>query len=218
MIQKLEESGKNVTALKLPSGYLSMNEDATKKLLDQKNMMTNIYASYLQDFEVFKMQFGYILKEGVVDSIGGFFENLGSGEGFGGSFKGAMGSLTTTLGSLLMDFGKKALMAQKAIDVIKATFGTGPWGPLAAIALGGVIKGVGQSMKAPKFAQGGIVKGPGLATVGDNPGKFEAIIPIEKMPSIFGKMMGDNNGGQVLVHKFGVNEMYLWLERYKKTL
>jgi tape measure domain-containing protein len=194
-----------------------LNMDISAATLEREKMQ-QLYENYEQDLEAFQQNFGYILKAGIGDSIGTFFEGLASGEGFGGSFKGFMGSLTSTLGGLLMDFGKKALLAEKAIMAIKASFGTGPWAAVGAIALGGIIKGYGQTLKAPKFAQGGIVKGPGLATVGDNPGKFEAIIPIEKMPSIFGKMMGNNNGGQVLVHKFGVNEMYLWLERYKKTL
>lgn len=194
---------------------INMNVSAATK---EQQEMKEVYDGYVQDFENFQKHMGYMLKSGLGDALGEFFVNLGSGGGFGDSFKGMMGNLTTTLGGLLMDFGKKALLAEKAIQVIKASFGSGPWGALAAIALGGVIKGVGQSMKAPKFAQGGIVKGPGLATVGDNPGKFEAIIPIEKMPDIFGKMMGKSNANEVLMAKVGINDLYFGLKRFEKTL
>jgi len=199
----------------IPTTPLNMDRDAAEL---ERERMQNLYEGYTQDLEAFQQNFGYILKDGIGDSIGTFFEGLASGDGFGGSFKGMMGSLTSTLGSLLMDFGKKALLAEKAIAAIKASFGTGPWAAVGAIALGGIIKGYGQTLKAPKFAQGGIVKGPGLATVGDNPGKFEAIIPIEKMPDIFGKMMGQQNTNEVLLAKVGINDLYFGLKRFEKTL
>jgi hypothetical protein len=180
--------------------------------------MLDLYEGYTNDLEAFQANFGYMLKDGLGDSIGTFFENLASGEGFGGSFKGMMGSLTSTLGSLLMDFGKKALLAEKAIAAIKVTFGSGPWAAVGAIALGGIIKGYGQSLKAPKFAQGGIVKGPGLATVGDNPGRFEAIIPIEKMPSIFGKMVQQNNNGYIATVDVALDRLRIGLARLEKNM
>lgn len=159
-----------------------------------RELMNDIYNQYLNDLQNFKNQFGYILKDGMADSIGNFFEGLASGRDVGESFKGAMGSLVSMMGGLLMEFGKKALLAEKAIAAVKATFGTGPWAAIGAIALGGVLKGVGKNMSVPKFAAGGMVSGQMLAMVGDNYSGKEAIIPFEKMGS-FLKMANKANGG-----------------------
>jgi tape measure domain-containing protein len=200
----------------IPNTPLNMDRNPAEL---ERDRMQETYEGYLKDFEDFKENLTFMAANGGLDALGGFFEGLGKGEGFGASFTGMMGSLTSTLGGLLQDFGKKALMTEIAIRNIKLGLGSAGGIGLAigAIALGGIIKGAGQSMKAPKFAQGGIVKGPGLATVGDNPGKFEAIIPIEKMPSIFGKMMGQNTN-EVLLAKVGINDLYFGLKRFEKTL
>ena len=103
-------------------------------------------------------------------------------------------------------FGKsKALaLAQIAVDTAKGISGAiaaGAGQPfplnLAAIGsgVGAVLSGIGQAKAvlsgAPAFAEGGMVTGPMMAMVGDNPSGKEAIIPFEKM----GKFLNMANGG-----------------------
>lgn len=58
----------------------------------------------------------------------------------------------------------------------------------------GVLKGLINSI--PAFAQGGIVSGAQLAMVGDNRSGKEAIIPLEKLPTLM-ERMGGTSGGRV---------------------
>lgn len=62
---------------------------------------------------------------------------------------------------------------------------------LGALALGmGILTGLINSINVPALAQGGITTGPMLAMVGDNRSGKEAIIPLEKLPALMGKMGG----------------------------
>lgn len=74
--------------------------------------------------------------------------------------------------------------------------------PLAAVALAGVagvaasalFSGILGKVKIPALATGGITTGPQLAMVGDNPGGKEAIIPLNRLPSLLSQMGGGGNG------------------------
>jgi len=70
-------------------------------------------------------------------------------------------------------------------------FGAAYAGPPAAAAAAALTAG---ALGLLTFAEGGIVTGPTLAMVGDNPGRTEAIIPIEKLP----KLMEGFRGGNVV--------------------
>lgn len=62
---------------------------------------------------------------------------------------------------------------------------------LGALALGmGILTGLINSINVPALKQGGITTGPMLAMVGDNRSGKEAIIPLEKLPALMGKMGG----------------------------
>ena len=70
---------------------------------------------------------------------------------------------------------------------------TNPYAKLALFGIGaGVISGYLSNI--PALAQGGIAVGPQLAVVGDNRSGREAIIPLEKLPSLMQKMGGGTNG------------------------
>jgi len=68
-----------------------------------------------------------------------------------------------------------------------------PIAKLAALGIGaGILSGFIGNI--PKMAQGGIAVGEQLVTVGDNRSGREAIIPLEKLPSMMEKMgAGGNN-------------------------
>lgn len=119
------------------------------------------------------------------DSLVDFGEDLISGNGFGNAFAALLGQI----GNALMQFGKQALIAEKTIQIVKASFGSGPGAALAAIGAGMAIKLVGQQMKAPRLAKGGMSLGPTYAMIGDNASGKEAVIPFERMGQ-FLKMAG----------------------------
>tara|TARA_R100000081_G_scaffold67454_1_gene35048 strand:+ start:2470 stop:5361 length:2892 start_codon:yes stop_codon:yes gene_type:complete len=61
---------------------------------------------------------------------------------------------------------------------------------LVAASVGlGVLTGLVNSI--PALAEGGITNGPMLAMIGDNRSGKEAVIPLEKLPSLMGKMGGN---------------------------
>ncbi len=85
-----------------------------------------------------------------------------------------------------------AQMVQNALNpenpANQATFG---FAGLGALAIGmGILTGLINSINVPALAQGGITTGPMLAMVGDNRSGKEAIIPLEKLPALMGKMGG----------------------------
>ena len=97
-----------------------------------------------------------------------------------------------------------AQLVQNALDpknpANQASFGLAG---LGALALGmGVLTGLIQSINIPALAKGGITTGPQLALVGDNRSGREAIIPLEKLPSLMQKM-GGVGGTRVYGHLSG---------------
>ena len=107
------------------------------------------------------------------------------------------------------DFGKMALNAIKsaiagiiALGVANAIEKTlaGPAGKLGPIgvgiaALAGGLAAGAFSTLVPSFAGGGVVNGPTIAMIGDNPGRKEAVIPSE--------MWGQMGGGRLSVEVTG---------------
>jgi hypothetical protein len=74
---------------------------------------------------------------------------------------------------------------------------------LGAAALGmGLLTGMIRGIEIPSFSKGGIVQGTQLAMVGDNRSGREAIIPLEKLPSLMQKM-GGYGGTRVYGHLSG---------------
>ena len=79
--------------------------------------------------------------------------------------------------------------------------------PAIASGVAAVVSGIGSAKAAlssvPAFAEGGMVTGPMLAQVGDNPSGKEAIIPFEKM----GKFLNMAGGGGQNVNVTGSFEL-----------
>jgi hypothetical protein len=89
----------------------------------------------------------------------------------------------------------KSYLAQAVAGYISKVVGTlGPLGLAIAAAAPAVVGGLFDAL-IPAFAQGGMVTGPQLAMVGDNPSGKEAIIPFERM----GEFLGKFGGGQQVV-------------------
>ena len=92
----------------------------------------------------------------------------------------------------------------KAKNLGKALLGIG-------LKIGGALLGGGGGLLSSllggisSFASGGIVTGPQLALVGDNPGRKEAIIPSE--------MFGQIGGGGNLEARISGNDLLILLNR-----
>jgi hypothetical protein len=159
-------------------------------LVGDKITILKTEAQRLQEAkEEFHQQNGKNASLTIQNSLLDFGENLAMGAGFGNSFVG----LFTQIGNALIQFGKNALIAEKAIELVKSSFGSGTGGALAAIGTGLAIKLVGQQMKVPKLAKGGMASGPMSVIIGDNPSGKEAVIPFERMGE-FLKMAGYGGG------------------------
>lgn len=137
---------------------------------------------------------------------------LSSGQGM----KGMGRMILTTLADLAIQVGQIAIGVGISIEGIKKALATlnpavAIIAGIALVAIGSFAKselakaaqgrssgGGGASLGVPAFAQGGLVTGPMLAMVGDNPSGKEAIIPFERMGE-FMKMMGGGQSTQQVV-------------------
>jgi tape measure domain-containing protein len=138
---------------------------------------------------------------------------LSSGQGM----KGMGRMILTTLADLAIQVGQIAIGVGISIEGIKKALATlnpavAIIAGIALVAIGSFAKSelakaaqrrssggaAGASLGVPAFAQGGLVTGPMLAMVGDNPSGKEAIIPFERMGE-FMKMMGGGQSAQQVV-------------------
>jgi len=144
---------------------------------------------------------------------------LGESLATGNKLQGVGTMILTTLADLAIQVGQIAIGVGVSVDAIKkalltlnpivaiiagvalVALGSAAKNALANSAGGGGDGGGGGSMSRlgfPAFAQGGLVTGPMLAMVGDNPSGKEAIIPFERMGE-FMKMMGGGQSAQQVV-------------------
>jgi hypothetical protein len=138
---------------------------------------------------------------------------LSSGQGMKGAGRmilGTIADLAIRVGEIAVGVGITIKGIQKALANLNPAVAL--IAGIALIALGSYAKaelaksaqgrsssgGGGASLGVPAFAQGGLVTGPMLAMVGDNPSGKEAIIPFERMGE-FMKMMGGGQGAQQVV-------------------
>ena len=175
-------SRKQVTALNTISlGYIKMKDSAIeasqvltevpKKFKDSATMMVdsmNIIQPFIQGF---------------ANSISESFSKSD------GSFRGFGASMLDVIGDLIIQMGLAAIAASNlaktfAIPIAGAAAG------LAAVALGGVIKGIANRVRSEgfqEFAKGGIVSGPTNALIGEYPGARsnpEVVAPLSKLKSM----------------------------------
>lgn len=146
--------------------------------------------------------FAMSMKEAVLSFFDAFADNLGnaveeavrSGEALqpvGELVAGAAATVLTTLGQIMINVGKTAILTGTAVEGIKKALETlNPALAIAAgialIALAGAVRGslakaADNRAEVPKLARGGITTGETLALIGDNPSGKEAIIPFERM-------------------------------------
>ncbi|SKA29752.1 hypothetical protein SAMN04488128_103168 [Chitinophaga eiseniae] len=126
--------------------------------------------------------------------IGNVIASIVSG---GDSLGASLYKLVGVMGQFIADFGKALIAAATLKIIAEKSLLANPYVALAAgigaVALGEVLRN-----KTPSFATGGgIIGGPQLAMVGDNPGREEYVIPSEVLDRLGG-------GGARVVRVVGV--------------
>jgi len=122
----------------------------------------------------------------------------------------ALSSVVSTMAGFIINFGKTLIAAGTATLAAKVLVKN----PFTAIAAGLIAVAAGTAVqgainKAPSFAQGGgIVGGPQLAVIGDNPGHEEYVIPSEIMDKI-----GSGYDGQHVQLVMRGNDLYAITQR-----
>jgi len=148
------------------------------------------------DYEAITLAAGYSQKE--VDQAEENMRNM-----WKHSAKAALNSARTIV---------KAEIAKGVASTVADALATIPF-PFN-IAAAGVAAGAASLLfdqLVPSFAEGGMVTGPTLAMVGDNPGGKEAIIPWNKLQD----MVGGSSPAEV---KIKGSDLYLVMERYNRTV
>lgn len=142
-------------------------------------------------------------------AIGEAIGNALSGQGIGDAFQ----QLGNFLGNALQALGKQMIALAPIMELIKSSIRAldptkGLLSGIALVAIGGMFK---NALKVPGLAQGGIIPGgfpndtfPAMLSSG------EAVIPLDKLGSIFGNM-----GPQVIIlnQRFRGSDMYLMQAR-----
>lgn len=150
--------------------------------------------------------------------VGEAFGNIFSGEGIGQAFAKAAEGVLSIVGSVLQDMGKQIIVASQAVQALKAALsklfafpGGGILAGLGLIAVGGLLKNI--KFDLPKFQDGGITAGPASgfpAILHPN----EAIIPLDKLPDIVGRLNGGGNNITLApVVSFGYDRLYVGFKR-----
>jgi tape measure domain-containing protein len=175
---------KQVTALNIVSqGYIKMQGAA----IEAGNVLTEVPKKFKETATMMVDSMSVIQPfiQGFANSISESFSKSD------GSFKGFGASMLDVIGDLIIQMGLAAIAASNlaktfAIPIAGAAAG------LAAVALGGVIKGIANRVRSQgfqEFANGGIVSGPTTALIGEYPGARsnpEVVAPLSKLKTMLG--------------------------------
>lgn len=155
---------------------------------------------------------GSQLRGFAAEAAAGLGEVIGGIVSGGASLAQSLGRLVGVMGQFIVDFGKSLIEAATLRIIAEKTLFANPYVALAAgvaaVAIGSVLKN-----SFPSFAEGGgMVGAPGLAMIGDNPGREEYVIPSEVLDKI--------GGGRQSVRVYGRlrgQDIYYANERAKRV-
>lgn len=156
--------------------------------------------------------------------IGQAFAGLFSGEGVGSTLAKAAQGLLGIIGGILQEVGKQIIITSTLVKSLKGAIGKlfGPGGEAIGLAVGVALIATGALLKnfkfdVPKLAQGGIALGPTLGLFGEA-GK-EAIIPLDRLPDMIGKLSMNTNSDVALAPtiRISLTDLELGLERVRST-
>ena len=209
----------------MPKIMVGLNMSEAGMTIDEqikKNIADKAMLAFYETQELISKMATDLGQNVLPNALAGVFESLGSGEGFAKGLGNAFKSILSTIGSYMIELGKKALVATALIEGLKKAFGTvaGPAAALAMIAGGGLLKGLANSLfsQTPKFANGGIVSGPTLGLMGEYAGARsnpEVIAPLSKLKDLLGGGGGSIGVGEI---KLRGEDLYISLQRYNNRV
>lgn len=157
-----------------------------------------------------------LLQKGAENGIAAISEGIGRALS-GGGISAAFDGFVSALAGLGESLGKQLIAQGLAIEAFKNSLKS--LSGVQAIAAGAALIAASAAFRniakggVPSFATGGgIVGGPQLAMIGDNPGREEYVIPSEVLDSLGGGGMGTPEW------RFTVDEMILWLDRGRRRI
>jgi hypothetical protein len=160
---------------------------------------------------------------GIADAsvlIGESFGSILSGENAGSALAKAAQGMLGIVGSILQEVGKQILLTSKLVGVLKKAISNlfKPGGEIIAAAVGVALIASGALLKnlkfnVPKLADGGIATKATLGIFGE--AGREAIIPLNKLPEMVGKLSTDNQQPIIINGNMRINgtDLQLMLER-----
>lgn len=163
------------------------------------------------------------LVQGIEESsalVGEALAGIFSGEGVSSSLAKAAQGMLGIVGTILQQVGKQIIVTSQLVARLKAALDKlfGPGGEALGFAVGAALIATGALLKnikfdIPKLADGGIASRATLGIFGEA-GK-EAIIPLDKLPQMMGKMNFANQQPVILQPsiRFSLTEFQLGLER-----
>lgn len=160
-------------------------QEAQRQLQEQikpvQNTLTQSVESIVIDTEKLLQQGASTIATGIASSIGALI-------GGATDLKGALNSIIGVFADFISQLGQSLIAAGTATLAAKAL----STNPATAIAAGALAVAAGAAIRAalsktPSFATGGgVIGGPTLAMIGDNPGREEYVIPSEVLDKMDG--------------------------------
>lgn len=127
---------------------------------------------------------GALLQSGISDTLANFGEGLGKAIA-SGDFANALNSIVNSMSAFIVSFGKQLIEAGTLALIAQKSLIANPYIAIAA-GIGAIAIGTALKNSVPSFATGGVVNGPTLAMIGDNPSGVEYMIPKEVMDKVGG--------------------------------
>lgn len=183
--------------------------------VNNQNTIDNINAAVTEPFKKALVDVGKILndtlKTSLTDGIASVAEGIGAAIS-GGGIKAALGGFINLIAGFGESLGKQLIAQGVALIAFNASLKSlnGPTAIIAGAALiaaSAAFRSLAKGGVASFATGGGVVGGPQLAMIGDNPGREEYVIPSEVLDKV-----GGRNGGELSV-SFTSSEFIIWLNR-----
>lgn len=156
-----------------------------------------------------------VLEKAAQDGIASISSAIGKAL-TGGGFSGIFDAFINGIAGLGEGLGKQLITTGVAIEAFKTSLAS--LSGFQAIAAGAALIAASAAFRSlakggvASFATGGgVIGGPQLAVIGDNPGREEYVIPSEVLDKI-------GTGGGEVGMRLTVNEFLIWLDRGRRNL
>lgn len=192
----------------------------------QMGQVTSTTGEAITEFDKFQQSLNQALTQALTNftsslatSIGELAAGVSTVKNLGAGLLTVFADLAIQLGELAIQYGFTISGIKAALKSLNAPVAIAAGAALVALGAGlkGAIANRAAEAGVPAFAEGGLVTGPTLALVGDNPSGREAIIPFEKMGQ-FLSMAGAGGQQEVVVTgRISGTDIYLSNQRTSRN-